>query len=91
MKVRAPTASESGSAKPEARALRMKSTRMPVQAPPDYTPHPPRASVRTDARLDADTRRKVDDLAGHFRRPRAAVLRHTMRWGLDCSVVATRD
>ena len=37
-----------------------------------------------DARLDAETRQKVDDLAGHFRQPRAAVLSHIMRWGLSC-------
>jgi hypothetical protein len=36
-----------------------------------------------DARLDAETRQKVDDLAGHFRQPRAAVVSHMMRWGLN--------
>jgi predicted DNA-binding protein len=35
-----------------------------------------------DARLDAATRANVDELARHFRRPRAAVLRHIMQWGL---------
>jgi hypothetical protein len=35
-----------------------------------------------DARLDAITRQKVDDLAKHFRQPRAAVLCHIMQWGL---------
>jgi predicted DNA-binding protein len=43
----------------------------------------PRASIRLDARLDATTRQKVDDLARHFRQPRAAVLCHIMRWGLS--------
>jgi predicted DNA-binding protein len=82
MRAPAPTASGSGSAKPEARAVRVRSNRMPVQAPPDPTPHDPHAGIRLDARLDADTRQKVDELAGHFRRPRAAVLRHIMQWGL---------
>src|SRR5215813_11965011 len=36
-----------------------------------------------DARLDATTRQKVDDLARHFHQPRAAVLSHIMRWGLS--------
>jgi predicted DNA-binding protein len=36
-----------------------------------------------DARLDATTRQKVDDLAKRFHRPRAAVLCHIMQWGLD--------
>jgi predicted DNA-binding protein len=36
-----------------------------------------------DARLDAPTRQKVDDLAQHFHLPRAAVLCHIMHWGLS--------
>jgi len=32
----------------------------------------PRSTIRTDARLDPTTRGKVDDLAQHFRQPRAA-------------------
>ena len=36
-----------------------------------------------DARLDAMTRQKVDDLAKHFHQPRAAVLCHIMHWGLS--------
>jgi hypothetical protein len=43
----------------------------------------PRASIRTDARLDAATRQKVDDLARHFHQPRAAVLCYIMEWGLS--------
>jgi hypothetical protein len=31
-----------------------------------------------DARLDAMTRRKVDELARHFHQPRAAVVCHVM-------------
>jgi predicted DNA-binding protein len=61
---------------------------MPVQAPSDRTLHHPHASIRLDARLDAATRQKVDDLAGHFRRPRAAVLHHIMRWGLERGAMA---
>jgi hypothetical protein len=45
--------------------------------------HEPRASIRMDARLDAMTRAKVDDLARHFHQPRAAVLCHIMEWGLS--------
>jgi hypothetical protein len=36
-----------------------------------------------DARLDAMTRQKVDNLARHFRQPRAVVVSHMMRWGLS--------
>jgi predicted DNA-binding protein len=36
-----------------------------------------------DARMDPTTRQKVDDLARHFHRPRATVLRHIMHWGLS--------
>jgi hypothetical protein len=56
---------------------------MPVHAPPDPTPHDPHASIRLDARLDADTRQKVDDLARRFHRSRASVLSHILRWGLS--------
>jgi hypothetical protein len=47
-----------------------------MRAPPNHTVHHPCVSIRVDARLDAATRTKVDDLARHFRRPRAAVLRY---------------
>jgi hypothetical protein len=56
---------------------------MPAQRPSDHQLHDSRASLRLDARLDADTRQKVDDLARHFRQPRAVVLRHIMQWGLS--------
>jgi predicted DNA-binding protein len=36
-----------------------------------------------DARLDPTMRQKVDDLAHHFGRRRAAVLCHIMEWGLS--------
>jgi hypothetical protein len=42
----------------------------------------PRDGIRLDARLDAVTRQKVDDLAKRFHRPRAAVLSQIMPWGL---------
>lgn len=44
----------------------------------------PRSSIRIDARLDAPTRAKVDELATRFHQPRAAVLCHIMHWGLSC-------
>lgn len=48
----------------------------------DESPHGAPASLRMDARLDAATRAKVDELAARFRRPRAAVVCHIMAWGL---------
>jgi hypothetical protein len=45
--------------------------------------NPSRASIRMDARLDSATRGKVDDLAGHFHQPRAAVLCLIIQWGLN--------
>jgi hypothetical protein len=50
---------------------------------PSHNPPEPRASIRMDARLDATTRQKVDNLARHFRQPRAAVLCQIMEWGLS--------
>jgi hypothetical protein len=49
----------------------------------DDPPREPRDSIRLDARLDAMTRAKVDDLAQRFHQPRAAVLCHIMHWGLS--------
>lgn len=54
-----------------------------MTSPPDHKPGEPCARIRMDARLDAATRAKVDDLAKHFHRPRAAVLCHIMHWGLN--------
>jgi predicted transcriptional regulator len=54
-----------------------------VTSLPDHKPGEPCARIRMDARLDAATRQKVDDLAQHFHRPRAAVLCQIMRWGLS--------
>jgi predicted transcriptional regulator len=44
-----------------------------------------------DARLDAVTRAKVDDLAKHFHQPRAAVVSHIMHWGLSRGQAEMRD
>jgi predicted DNA-binding protein len=49
---------------------------------PDHRPGQQRVAVRIDARLDAATRQKVDNLATRFHRPRAAVLCQIMQWGL---------
>jgi hypothetical protein len=54
-----------------------------VNPPLNRKPLEPRAYIRMDARLDAPTRAKVDDLATRFQTPRAAVLRYIMRWGLS--------
>jgi len=54
-----------------------------VNQPPHRKPPELRASIRIDARLDATTREKVDDLAQHFHQPRAAVLCQIMHWGLS--------
>jgi predicted transcriptional regulator len=51
--------------------------------PRDHKPPASRTSIRVDARLDATTRAKVDDLAQRFHQPRAAVVCHIMRWGLS--------
>jgi hypothetical protein len=64
---------------------------MLVNPPPDHGPHKPRSSIRMDARLDAATRQKVDDLATRFRQPHAAVLSHIMQWGLSHGETLTPD
>jgi hypothetical protein len=50
---------------------------------PSHNSPEPRSSIRMDARLDAMTRQKVDDLATRFDRPRAAVLCQIIEWGLS--------
>jgi hypothetical protein len=50
---------------------------------PDHKPPASRASIRMDARLDATSRAKVDELAKRFHQPRAAVVCHIMQWGLN--------
>jgi hypothetical protein len=54
-----------------------------VNQPPNHKLSTSRANIRMDARLDATTRQKVDDLAQHFHQPRAAVLCHIMQWALS--------
>jgi hypothetical protein len=44
-----------------------------------------------DARLDATTREKVDELATRFHQPRVAVLSYIMEWGLSCAQTGTLD
>jgi hypothetical protein len=56
---------------------------MRVNPLPDQKGSEPRTRIRLDARLDATTRQKVDDLATHFHLPRAAVLSYIMAWGLS--------
>jgi hypothetical protein len=64
---------------------------MLVNPSPDHRPGQQRAAVRTDARLDAMTRAKVDNLARHFHTPRAAVLCQIMEWGLSRAQPAHLD
>jgi predicted transcriptional regulator len=51
----------------------------PPQAP---QPRHVRYRVRHQARLDAETHAKLEELAAAFHRKRSATLRHTMQWGL---------
>jgi hypothetical protein len=62
-----------------------------VTSPSDHRPSEPRSSIRTDARLDAMTRAKVNNLARHFHTPRAAVLSHIMHWGVSHKQPETLD
>jgi hypothetical protein len=64
---------------------------MHVNPPPDHRLRKSHSSIRLDARLDAMTRAKVDDLATHFHQPRAAVLCHIMHWGLSRGQTETLD
>jgi predicted transcriptional regulator len=45
-------------------------------------PRTRRYSVRYQARLDAETHAKLEDLAAAFHRKRSAILRSVMQWGL---------
>jgi hypothetical protein len=64
---------------------------MPVNSLADQQPPEPRASIRMDARLDAVTWAKVDDLAQRFHQPRAAVVCHSMHCGPSYEPTGTRD
>jgi hypothetical protein len=50
--------------------------------PPESQPRQRRYSTRRQARLDAETYAKLEELARTFRRKRAAILRFVMSWGL---------
>jgi hypothetical protein len=62
-----------------------------VNASSDPQLHESRPSFRMDARLDATTRQKVDDLATRFHQPRAAILCHVMQWGLNHNPIEPLD
>ena len=62
-----------------------------MNPPLDHKTSEPRSSIRMDARLDATTRAKVDELAKRFHQPRAAVLCHIMQWGLSRGQTETLD
>ena len=54
-----------------------------VMTPPrDPQPRHGRDRVRYQARLDAETQAKLEELAVAFHRKRSAILRHAMPWGL---------
>jgi predicted transcriptional regulator len=50
--------------------------------PRDPQPRHVRDRVRYQARLDAETQAKLEELAAAFHRKRSAILRHAMPWGL---------
>jgi hypothetical protein len=49
---------------------------------PDPQPRYVRYSARRQARLDAETHAKLEELAAAFHRTRGAILRYVMQWGL---------
>jgi hypothetical protein len=54
-----------------------------VMTPPrDPQPRHVRDRVRYQARLEAETHAKLEELAAAFHRKRSAILRHAMPWGL---------
>jgi hypothetical protein len=53
-----------------------------MHPPPEPRPRQRRYSMRRQARLDAETYAKLEELAKTFRRKRAAILRYVMQWGL---------
>ena len=62
-----------------------------MNSPTDHKPIQQRSSIRMDARLDAVTWEKVDDLAQRFHQPRAAVVCHSMHCGPSHEPTGTRD
>ena len=59
--------------------------------PPKPQPRQRRYSVRHQARLDAETHAKLEQLVGTFHRKRAAILRYVMDWGLTQTTGWTVD
>jgi predicted transcriptional regulator len=53
-----------------------------VNPPSDPQPRQHRYRARHQARLDADTYAKLEELAAAFHRKRSAILRFVMQWGL---------
>jgi predicted transcriptional regulator len=53
-----------------------------VHTLPDSKPRQRRYSVRRQARLDAETLAKLEELVSALRRKRAAILRYAMQWEL---------
>jgi hypothetical protein len=49
----------------------------------DPQPRQRRSSARYQARLDAETQAKLEELAKTFHRKRAPILRYVMQWGLS--------
>jgi hypothetical protein len=53
-----------------------------MHPPPETRPRHRRYSVRRQARLDAETHAKLEELAHTFHRKRAQILRYVMQWAL---------
>jgi predicted transcriptional regulator len=53
-----------------------------MHPPPETRPRHRRYSVRRQARVDAETQAKLEELAHTFHRKRAAILRYVMEWAL---------
>jgi predicted transcriptional regulator len=53
-----------------------------VHPPPEPQPRQRHDSARCQARLDAETHAKLEELVSALLRKRAAILRHVMQWGL---------
>jgi predicted transcriptional regulator len=62
-----------------------------MNPPPEPQPRQRRYRARRQARLDAETSAKLEELARTFHRKRAAVLRFVMEWGLTHATGWTLD
>jgi hypothetical protein len=56
-----------------------------MSSPPEPQPRQYCYSARHQARLDAKTHAKLEELARTFNRKRGCILRYVMQWGLSCS------